>query len=62
MKWPRFSPPVLPPRDSTIGVSMGEPIAPARYKGMGREEMLADLRSEIVKQTEIAKKLKRKLD
>ena len=60
MKWPRFSPSFLPPGDSTVGVSMGEPIDPARYKTMNRDEMLADLRNEIVKQTEIAKKLRRK--
>jgi 1-acyl-sn-glycerol-3-phosphate acyltransferase len=60
MKWPRFSPPVLPARDSTVGVSMGEPIDPARYKGTDRDEMLADLRNEIVRQTEVAKKLRRK--
>jgi 1-acyl-sn-glycerol-3-phosphate acyltransferase len=60
MKWPRFSPPVLPPRDSTIGVSMGEPIDPSRYKGMDRDGIVADLRAEIVKQTEVAEKLRRK--
>jgi hypothetical protein len=60
MKGPRFSPPFLPAGDSTIGVSMGEPIDPSRYKGMGRDEMLADLRNEIVKQTEIAERTKRK--
>ena len=59
MKWPRFSPPFLPAGDSTLGVSMGEPIDPARYKTMSRDEMLADLRNEIVKQTEVAKRLRR---
>jgi 1-acyl-sn-glycerol-3-phosphate acyltransferase len=61
MKMPRFSPPVLPPGDSTLAVSMGKPIDPSRYKGMSREEMLADLREEIVKQTVIAKQLRRKV-
>jgi 1-acyl-sn-glycerol-3-phosphate acyltransferase len=60
MKWPRFSPPFLPPEDSTIGVSMGAPIDPSRYKGMNRDEMLADLQTEIVNQTEIAKRVRRK--
>lgn len=60
MKWPRFSPFCLPPGDSTIAASVGEPIDPARYKGIGREEMLADLRAEIVKQTVIAEALRRK--
>jgi 1-acyl-sn-glycerol-3-phosphate acyltransferase len=60
MKWPRFSPPFLPPEDSTIGVSMGEPIDPARYQGMGREALLADLRAEIVRQVAAAEKVRRK--
>jgi 1-acyl-sn-glycerol-3-phosphate acyltransferase len=59
-KWPKFSPVFLPPGDSTIGVSMGKPIDPARYKGMDRDAMLADLREEIVKQTVIAERLRRK--
>ena len=59
MKVPRFSPPVLPPEESTIGVSMGQPIDPVRYKGMSREEMLADLRDEIVKQTAVAEQVRR---
>lgn len=60
MRWPRFSPPFLPPGESTIGVSMGEPIDPARYKGMGRNELLADLRGEIVKQVAVAEEVRRK--
>ncbi len=60
MKFPRFSPPFLPPRDSTIGVSMGEPIDPSRYKGMDRDAMLDDLRNEIVKQTAKAEAARRK--
>jgi 1-acyl-sn-glycerol-3-phosphate acyltransferase len=60
MKWPRLSPFCLPPRDSTVGVSMGEPIDPARYKDMDRAEMLADLRAEIVKQTVTAERVRRK--
>jgi 1-acyl-sn-glycerol-3-phosphate acyltransferase len=60
LKWPRFSPPFLPPGDSTIGVSMGEPIDPARYHGMTRDELLADLRGEIVKQVAVAEEVRRR--
>jgi 1-acyl-sn-glycerol-3-phosphate acyltransferase len=60
MKWPRFSPILLPPTDSTIAVSVGKPIDPSRFQSMNREEMLADLREEIVRQVSEAEKFRRK--
>jgi 1-acyl-sn-glycerol-3-phosphate acyltransferase len=59
-KWPKFSPLFLPPEDSTIALSVGKPIDPVRYKGASRDEMMEDLRREIVVQFEAAKRLKRK--
>jgi 1-acyl-sn-glycerol-3-phosphate acyltransferase len=61
MKWPRFSPLFLHPEPSTMAVSIGEPIDPARYKDMDRDAMLADLRNELVKQFAEAEKLRRKV-
>jgi 1-acyl-sn-glycerol-3-phosphate acyltransferase len=60
MKWPRFSPLVMWPGPSTIAVAVGEPINPGRYKGKDRDEIVTDLRDEIVKQTVEAEKLRRK--
>lgn len=60
MKVPKFSPLLMPPGDSTIALSVGKPIDPVRYKGVGRDEMMEDLRREIVLQFEAAKRLKRK--
>ncbi|MFO0826431.1 MAG: lysophospholipid acyltransferase family protein [Gemmataceae bacterium] len=60
MKIPHFSPLFLPPEPSAIGVSVGKPIDPVRYKSCDRDEMLADLRREIVEQVEKAERLRRK--
>lgn len=60
MKRPMFSPPFLPPGPSTIGVSVGEPIDPARYESMGRDEMLADLRAALVRERAAAERIRRK--
>jgi 1-acyl-sn-glycerol-3-phosphate acyltransferase len=59
MKAPRFSPLFLPPGPSTIGVSLGEPIDPARYAGKDRGWMLEDLRQELAKQKDAAERLRR---
>lgn len=59
-KIPSPSPLFLPPGPSSIAVSVGKPIDPSRYKGMDREEMMADLHREIAAQFEAAKKLRRK--
>lgn len=60
MKWPRFSPLFLPPGPSTIAVSIGQPIDPARYSGLDRDAVLADLHRLIVEQVQHAEKLRRK--
>lgn len=60
MKWPKFSPLLLPPEPSTIAISIGEPIDPARYANMKREAMLDDLFRVIVAQHADAVRLRRK--
>jgi 1-acyl-sn-glycerol-3-phosphate acyltransferase len=60
MKWPRPAPLFLPPRPSTIAVSVGEPIDPARYATMKRDAMLADLHVALVAQHAAAERLRRK--
>jgi len=57
---PRFSPLLLPPEDSSIGVAIGTAIDPVRYKGGARDAMLADLQNEIEKQVAVAELLRRK--
>ena len=61
MKFPRPAPLFLQPGPNTLAVAIGKPIDPARYKDMDRDEMLADLRREIVVQCEVAEKLRRKV-
>jgi 1-acyl-sn-glycerol-3-phosphate acyltransferase len=60
MTWPRPSPLLLPPGPSTIAVSVGAPIDPARYATMTREVMLADLHAALVTQHAAAERLRRK--
>ncbi|MBY0459927.1 MAG: 1-acyl-sn-glycerol-3-phosphate acyltransferase [Gemmataceae bacterium] len=60
MKWPQFAPPFLPPSDSTIAISVGEPIASERYDRMSREAMLDDLHAALVAQHTDAERLRRK--
>jgi 1-acyl-sn-glycerol-3-phosphate acyltransferase len=60
MTIPRPSPLFLPPGPSTIAVAVGRPIDPARYKGMDRDAMMADLHTELVKQFGEAERLRRK--
>jgi 1-acyl-sn-glycerol-3-phosphate acyltransferase len=60
LKLPRPSPLFLPPGESTIAISMGKPIDPARYQGMSREEMMTDLGLHIEHQFRQAKELRRK--
>lgn len=57
---PQPSPLHLPPEAGTIAVSVGRPIDPARYKGKDRETMMTDLHNELVKQFQMAEKLRRK--
>ena len=56
MKRPKFSPLYLPPTDSTIAVSVGEPIETGRYRGKDREWVLADLHREISNQFDAAER------
>jgi 1-acyl-sn-glycerol-3-phosphate acyltransferase len=60
MKRPRLAPLFLPPTRATIAVSVGQPIDPARYEGMSRDEMLRDLHAAIVAEQQAAEKLRRK--
>ena len=59
-KWPKPSPLFLPPGPSTIAVSVGEPIDPARYATMKRDAMMDDLHNVLVAQHAAAERLKRK--
>lgn len=59
-KWPTPSPLLLPPGPSTLAVSVGRPIDPARYRTMKREAMLEDLQREIAAQHAAAERLRRK--
>jgi 1-acyl-sn-glycerol-3-phosphate acyltransferase len=56
---PRPSPLFMPPSDSTIALSVGQPIDPTRYSDMPRDAMMTDLHREIVTQFEAAKRLRR---
>ncbi len=60
MKIPRPSPLLLPPGPSTIAVSVGAPIDPARYRGKHRNDMMADLQRELLRQHGEAEQLRRK--
>jgi 1-acyl-sn-glycerol-3-phosphate acyltransferase len=60
MKWPRWSPAILQAGPSTIGVSIGTPIPPERYKGRERGFILDDLRREMAEQQAAAERLRRK--
>ena len=54
--WSRF----LPPGPSTIAVSVGEPLDPARYAVMKRDAMLEDLHSVLKERHAAAEALRRK--
>jgi 1-acyl-sn-glycerol-3-phosphate acyltransferase len=60
MKWPRPSPLFLPPGPSTIAVSVGDPLDPARYAGKDRDRVVGDLHEALVKQHAAAVRLRRK--
>jgi 1-acyl-sn-glycerol-3-phosphate acyltransferase len=59
-KWPLPSPLFLPPGPSTIAISVGEAIDPARYASMKRDAMMADLHAALVAQHAAAVRLQRK--
>jgi 1-acyl-sn-glycerol-3-phosphate acyltransferase len=60
IKLPRPSPLFLPPGPSTLGISVGRPIDPKRYKGVDREAMMHDLYFQIARQFAAAEELRRK--
>jgi 1-acyl-sn-glycerol-3-phosphate acyltransferase len=59
-KWPLLDPLVLASRGRGIAVAFGEAIDPARYKGMDREAMLADLGAAIRDAYEAAEQVRRR--
>ena len=60
-KWPTPDPLSLGSGGRAICVAFGEPIDPARYKGVEREAMLADLGEEIRKAYDAAERVRRSL-
>ena len=59
-RWPLLDPLPLASRGRAIAVAFGEPIDPARYKGMEREAMLADLEVAIRTAFEAADRVRRR--
>lgn len=58
-KWPRLSPFFLPPTGADIAVSIGKPIAAKRYADMPRDQILTELRAELLWAKERAERLRR---
>jgi 1-acyl-sn-glycerol-3-phosphate acyltransferase len=58
--WPTPDPLVLPCQGRSITVAFGPPIDPARYKGMDREGMLADLSAKIGEAHATAERVRRR--
>jgi 1-acyl-sn-glycerol-3-phosphate acyltransferase len=59
-KLPTPSPLFMRPTARTIAASVGEPIDPAKYAKMPREEMMADLRRAVQAEIDRAEALRRK--
>ncbi|QEL13943.1 lysophospholipid acyltransferase family protein [Limnoglobus roseus] len=59
-KLPTAAPLVMPRNGKGIAVHVGEPIPPARYERLPREEMLADLERELRAAKDAAERLRRK--
>ena len=59
-KLPRFSPLFWPWTGASVAASVGEPIAPSRYQGMQREDLLTFLFDKVKEQVTRAEKLVRK--
>jgi 1-acyl-sn-glycerol-3-phosphate acyltransferase len=59
-KWPLPDPLFLASRGRGIAVAFGAAIDPARYKGLDRQAMLADLQAEVRKAYEAAEQVRRK--
>ncbi|MBM3983294.1 MAG: 1-acyl-sn-glycerol-3-phosphate acyltransferase [Planctomycetes bacterium] len=60
MKVPKMSPLFLPPDPSTIALSVGEPLDPARFASQKRDAMMDDLYDVLKKQHAEAEELRRK--
>lgn len=57
--WPKFSPFFLPTTGADIAVSIGKPIAAERYRDMPRDQVLMELREELMCAKERAERLRR---
>lgn len=58
--WPKLSPFFLPTTGADIAVSIGKPIAAQRYQDMPRDQVLTELREELMRAKERAERLRRK--
>jgi 1-acyl-sn-glycerol-3-phosphate acyltransferase len=58
--WPKFSPFFLPTRGADIAVSIGKQIPAERYRDMPRDQVLEELRQELMDAKERAERLRRK--
>jgi 1-acyl-sn-glycerol-3-phosphate acyltransferase len=57
---PKFAPLFLEANEATIALSVGKPIDPSTFSGLGREEILDRLFNAVAKDFARAKRLKRK--
>jgi 1-acyl-sn-glycerol-3-phosphate acyltransferase len=57
--WPKFSPFFLPTTGADIAVSIGKPIPAERYRDMPRDQVLIELREELMRAKERAERLRR---
>jgi 1-acyl-sn-glycerol-3-phosphate acyltransferase len=58
--WPKLSPFFFPSTGADIAVSIGKPIRAERYKDMPRDQVLIELREELMRAKERAERLRRK--
>ncbi len=58
--WPKLSPFFLPSTGADIAVSIGQPITAERYRDMPREQVLIELREELMRAKERAERLRRR--
>lgn len=59
-RWPKFSPFFLPTTGADLAVSIGKPIPAERYRDMPRDQVLEELREELMYAKERAERLRRK--
>jgi 1-acyl-sn-glycerol-3-phosphate acyltransferase len=60
-KWPKLSPFFLPPTGADIAVSIGKPIPAERYRDMPRDQVLTELREELLHAKARAERLRRQV-